>query len=252
MHVGMVRCRISLGPITLRSWSVWKLGTGTPCMHAWRPESGCGDRSERIGQQARATGAYRPLASNRAPTAVDAARSYITLCLEYCWIPRPTSPIRRAFERVFVLFLHWEVRVCLERARGCSWRDSAWTARGCGTAPARSSRSTATTPPRSSRRPMAAPDGLCGPCPWPTTSRPAPPSQSSGTYVIKTKLLSCSLGWGLRISNQMRRSISGKKLHLACSLMIHFVRNFECRVMLVGWGGNNGTTLTAGVIANRE
>ncbi|XP_025795940.1 inositol-3-phosphate synthase 1 isoform X1 [Panicum hallii] len=25
-----------------------------------------------------------------------------------------------------------------------------------------------------------------------------------------------------------------------------------CRVMLVGWGGNNGTTLTAGVIANRE
>jgi hypothetical protein len=35
-------------------------------------------------------------------------------------------------------------------------------------------------------------------------------------------------------------------------LMIHFVRNFECRVMLVGWGSNNGTTLTAGVIANRE
>jgi myo-inositol-1-phosphate synthase len=26
----------------------------------------------------------------------------------------------------------------------------------------------------------------------------------------------------------------------------------KCRVMLVGWGGNNGTTLTAGVIANRE
>ena len=25
-----------------------------------------------------------------------------------------------------------------------------------------------------------------------------------------------------------------------------------CRVMLVGWGGNNGSTLTGGVIANRE
>jgi hypothetical protein len=25
-----------------------------------------------------------------------------------------------------------------------------------------------------------------------------------------------------------------------------------CRVMLVGWGGNNGSTLTAGIIANRE
>jgi len=24
------------------------------------------------------------------------------------------------------------------------------------------------------------------------------------------------------------------------------------RVMLVGWGGNNGSTLTGGVIANRE
>ena len=27
---------------------------------------------------------------------------------------------------------------------------------------------------------------------------------------------------------------------------------FIYRVMLVGWGGNNGSTLTAGVIANRE
>lgn len=29
--------------------------------------------------------------------------------------------------------------------------------------------------------------------------------------------------------------------------MFHIVR-----VMLVGWGGNNGSTLTGGVIANRE
>ena len=27
---------------------------------------------------------------------------------------------------------------------------------------------------------------------------------------------------------------------------------FDCRVMLVGWGGNNGTTLTAGILANKK
>lgn len=46
-------------------------------------------------------------------------------------------------------------------------------------------------------------------------------------------------------------------------LCFHFVSYHACliyllllcllyRVMLVGWGGNNGSTLTAGVIANRE
>ncbi len=25
-----------------------------------------------------------------------------------------------------------------------------------------------------------------------------------------------------------------------------------CRVMLVGWGGNNGSTVTAGILANKK
>jgi myo-inositol-1-phosphate synthase len=28
--------------------------------------------------------------------------------------------------------------------------------------------------------------------------------------------------------------------------------NLFCRVMLVGWGGNNGTTVTAGILANKQ
>lgn len=43
-------------------------------------------------------------------------------------------------------------------------------------------------------------------------------------------------------------SIDGGDCFGVCFLL-HF---WWCRVMLVGWGGNNGSTLMAGVIANRE
>ena len=50
-------------------------------------------------------------------------------------------------------------------------------------------------------------------------------------------------------------SVSMENMDLALSYLISLCFVFfsiPCRVMLVGWGGNNGSTLTAGVIANRE
>ena len=33
---------------------------------------------------------------------------------------------------------------------------------------------------------------------------------------------------------------------------LHFLTSVCARLMLVGWGGNNGTTVTAGMLANRR
>ena len=40
--------------------------------------------------------------------------------------------------------------------------------------------------------------------------------------------------------------------HLLFYCFVDMVSLLSARVMLVGWGGNNGSTLTGGVIANRE
>ena len=46
----------------------------------------------------------------------------------------------------------------------------------------------------------------------------------------------------MRISDLMETEPGGRG-----SLLLHCV----CSVMMVGWGGNNGSTLTAGILANK-
>jgi hypothetical protein len=35
-------------------------------------------------------------------------------------------------------------------------------------------------------------------------------------------------------------------------LIMRLTIGCACSVMLVGWGGNNGTTVTAGILANKQ
>lgn len=55
----------------------------------------------------------------------------------------------------------------------------------------------------------------------------------------------------LSLSRQHRTTVDDANDNIGKTHLFKHILSKKNRVMLVGWGGNNGTTVTAGILANK-